>query len=600
LTWGNEISGQIPLHVKAALETAAALEWTDPDSAISSIRNTLELIPSGLHSLERAHMAMALSKAYNSKRDRDSIAHWNMIAEKIYLELDDQRGQAEVSYQKGFTAFCEMDYEQALDHILQGLEIMENLDDEAGIALGHLRMARIFHFTAKLAQSAAYGRLAGTQFEKLRNYPDAWDSWSFAGHGYRMLNDSVQALECFANGMRMAELSGYPKVVGLAYNDLAAFYLENNLYDSASAYFQKSLELADPTNERDIMVIKNGLGQVYLHTGQFQKCIDILSEALQVVKQTGDIFFMSEVPEYIAKSYAGLGQYDSAFKYMELNWLYTDSVFTLGQDQALEDMKSKYESDKKDQLIARQIVERKYGLALVTATCLLAFMFYRRYIQKKKINEILDQRNKEKDFLLKEIHHRVKNNLQILSSLLNLQADYIKDENALNAITEGRNRVQSMAFIHQQLYSDKSISSVNMKEYLADLCGHLSDSFTSDQKAISINSDVQVELIDVETAIPLGLIVNELITNSIKYAFNQQDRGVITVHLWLNESDQLCLLVKDDGEGMAIPNALDETISFGTDLIKLLSQKLKGTIEVDSEKGYSTKITFDRFKATRA
>jgi two-component sensor histidine kinase len=259
-------------------------------------------------------------------------------------------------------------------------------------------------------------------------------------------------------------------------------------------------------------------------------------------------------------------------------------------------MKSKYESDNKDQLIARQQVERKYGFALFFAACLLAIMFFWRYQQKRKLNEILDQRNKEKDFLLQEIHHRVKNNLQILSSLLNLQADYIKDESALNAITEGRNRVQSMAFIHQQLYSDNNVTAVNMKDYLADLCGHLSDSFSSDQKTIDISYDVQVEFFDVETAIPLGLIVNELITNSIKYAFNQRDSGFIKVTLWLNESGQLCLLVKDDGEGVTDTEDAGDMASFGTDLIKMLSQKLKGTIEVDSDAGYATTITFDRFK----
>lgn len=574
---------------------ADRLIWSDPDSAIILLRSSLEQLPSHDQS-GAAVISLTLSKMYNAKRDCDSIAIWSQRALDHFQRMDDQRGVAEVFYQQGFASFCRMEYEQAMKEILEGLQIMESLKDEAGIALGHLRMSRIFHFTSKMAQSAEYGRLAGERFERLRNFPDGWDAWSFAGHGYRMNNDSTQAIECFDKGLEMASRSGIPVIMGLAFNDLAAFYMEFDLYDSAGIYFQKSLDMIDPADKRQVMVIKNGLGQVYLHTGQYQKCIDILSEALAVVKETGDLFFMTEVPEYIAQSYAGLGQYDSAYKYMEMNWRYTDSLFTRNQDEALQDMKSKYESDQKDALIVRQKIERKYGFALFFVVSALAFMIYRRYLAKKKMNTILDQRNKEKDFLLREIHHRVKNNLQILSSLLNLQAEYIKDENALNAITEGRNRVQSMAFIHQQLYSDENVTAVDMQQFLTELCGHLVDSFTTSEKNLEIRQEVLVRNFDIETAIPLGLIVNELITNSIKYAFRQKDWGLMLVKLWKNEHNQLCLRVADDGEGSEAPGAFAGESGFGTDLIKILSQKLKGTIETDTSHGYSTQITFDRYQ----
>ena len=575
--------------------TADRLVWTNPDSAIKLLQNKLAVLqPDDLSS--KAMLSLAMSKMYNPKRNCDSIAIWNQRAMDFFERTDYQRGIAEGHYQKGFAAFCRMEYEVAMDEILSGLQIMEALGDDAGIALGHLRMSRIFHFTSKMAQSAEYGRLAAERFEKVRNYPDGWDAWSFAGHGYRMEKDSAQAIECFDKGLQMASRSGIPVIMGLAHNDLAAFYMEFDLYDSAATYFQKSLDLVDPADERQVMVIKNGLGQVYLHTGQYQKCIDLLSEAMAVVHKTGELFFLTELPEYIAQSYAALGQYDSAYKYMEMNWRYSDSLFTQNQDEALQEMKSKYESDQKDALIIRQQIERKYGFALFFAVCGLAFMFYRRYLSKKKMNTILDQRNKEKDFLLKEIHHRVKNNLQILSSLLNLQAEYIKDENALNAITEGRNRVQSMAFIHQQLYSDENVTAVDMGQFLTDLCGHLSDSFTTDQKKFEIRQEVELKNFDIETAIPLGLIVNELITNSIKYAFRQRDRGLILVKLWKNENNQLCLRVSDDGEGNKTSDSFADGSGFGTDLIKILNQKLKGTIETNTSEGYSTQITFDRYQ----
>ena len=576
------------------LQAVDTLVWSDIETAIQLVSDAIK--KPGLNALSKANLFLALSKVYNQKRDCEAIARWNQAAEKIYEREKDQRGLAEVLYQKGFEAFCRMEYEKAMQYVLEGLQIMEDLQDQAGIALGHLRMSRIFHFTYKMAQSAEYGRLAGQRFEEIKDYIHAWDSWSFAGHGYRIENDSTLAVESFQKCMEMARRSNVQAIKGLAYNDLAAFYGQYEVYDSAIYYFENALKLADPKNERQIMVTKNGLGQVYLNTGQYQKCIDLLSEAMQVVLSTNEIFFLTELPEYIAQAYAGLGQYDSAYKYMEMNWRYSDSLFTQNQDQALEEMKSKYESDQKDQLIVRQKNERKYGFALLFAACFMAFMFYRRYIDKKKTNDILNLRNQEKDFLLKEIHHRVKNNLQILSSLLNLQAEYLKDENALNAITEGRNRVQSMAFIHQQLYTNDNIVSVHMQKYLSELCEHLSDSFSSDKKKIEIKSEINIDTFDVETAIPLGLIINELVTNSIKYAFRQRDRGAISVKLWKNDDHQLCLLVSDDGQGKSAQNNGIGT-SFGTDLVEILSKKLKGTIQTDTSNGYTTSIIFDRFKA---
>ncbi|NND34325.1 MAG: hypothetical protein HKN76_17205, partial [Saprospiraceae bacterium] len=541
-------------------------------------------------------MGMIISRVYNFKRDCDSIANWAEMASALYDQLNDQRGKGDVYYQRAYAAFCRMAYEEAMDQIMSGLKIMEDLEDDAGIALGHLRMARIFHFTFKMAQSAEYGKLAAQRFERLKDYPNAWDSWSFAGHGYRMENDSLQALACFDKGRSMALQSGIPAIEGMAYNDLAAFFMEYEMYDSAAIYYQKALDLVKPEDERQVMVIKNGLGQVYLHTGQYQKCIDLLSEAMTVVKKTGDTFFLTELPEYIGQSYAALGQYDSAYKYMELNWRFSDSLFTVNQDKALEEMKTKYESDQKDALIALRESERKYIFAILIAVSVLAFMIYRRYISKKRTTEILNQRNKEKDFLLREIHHRVKNNLQILSSLLNLQQEYIKDESALNALIEGRNRVQSMALIHQQLYSDTNIVAVDMRQYIGELCEHLSDSFTTLEKSVTIKSDILPDLFDVETAIPLGLIVNELITNSIKYAFSDRNQGTIKVKLWKGDTGKLCLSVSDDGKGLSHPDQATTHHSFGTDLIKMLSNKLKGNIELDTANGYTTIITFERYK----
>ncbi len=574
---------------------ATVMEWEDVEGAIVYWLQEYEGDRAKNDPRYQAEVCLILSKAYNVRRNIEEIELWNRRASDLYEKLGDPRGQAEVLYQKGFAEFCRREYEEAMESVLEGISIMESLDDEEGIGLGYLRMSRLFHFTSKMSKSAEYGKKGGEKLESVGAIIEAADSWSFAGHGYRMMKDSSNAAMAFNRSLTLAEESGIPNVLSMAYNDLASFYMEFDLFKDAEKYFLRALEIADSKDERSMMVIKNGLSQIYLHTERFDQCIAITREALATVHKTNDIFFLTELPEYMAKSYEGLQQYDSAYKYMKLNWIYTDSLFTINQEEALQEMQTKYETEKKERIISRQRREQLFGGALLIALGGIVLLLIRAYRSKNKINAVLEERNKEKDFLLKEIHHRVKNNLQILSSLLSLQSNNEEDSTVLSALQESRNRVESMGLIHQKLYTKDNPTSVNLKEYIQELCDYLTDSFNSEEIFFTIIPEIQVGLADVETAIPLGLIINELITNSMKYAFDGTQKGIVEVKLQ-EEGDKLILQVTDNGNG-----SIAETGSgtnFGSQLIQILSKKLKGVITVNQEEGFQTTIVFSRYKLT--
>ena len=234
------------------------------------------------------------------------------------------------------------------------------------------------------------------------------------------------------------------------------------------------------------------------------------------------------------------------------------------------------------------------ALGLLGMAMLLLFRAYR---SKKKTNEILEKTNEQKEFLIKEIHHRVKNNLQVLSSLLNLQSDYIQDPNALNAVTEGRNRVESMGLIHQKLYMGEHLASVDMKEYTTELVDHLLSAFGAEEH-VQISFNIHTPRLDVDTAIPLGLIINELITNSLKYAFPEGRKGAINIDLYIDAKREMILCVRDNGVGNVDVSNKVKSTSFGNDLIKILSKKLKGKITTKIDGGYSISIAFERYKVS--
>ena len=209
---------------------------------------------------------------------------------------------------------------------------------------------------------------------------------------------------------------------------------------------------------------------------------------------------------------------------------------------------------------------------------------------RKQVEERIKASLKEKEVLLKEIHHRVKNNLQIISSLLNLQSGYIQDKHAGEMFKESRNRVRSMALIHEKLYQSKDLARIDFAEYVRHLTTHLFRSYGVNSHAVGLKINVDKVLLDIDTAIPCGLIVNELVSNSLKYAFPPGVAGEICVDLHRENDGTLALLVSDNGAGLPPDFDVRQTESLGLQLVSTLADQLAGTITLDHNGGTTFKI----------
>ena len=197
--------------------------------------------------------------------------------------------------------------------------------------------------------------------------------------------------------------------------------------------------------------------------------------------------------------------------------------------------------------------------------------------------------------MLREIHHRVKNNLQIISGLLNLQSRQIANPEAQEAVREGRNRVKSMALIHQKLYQQDNLTGVSMQEYLTDLISSIQQTFKNNNQIVQTTIECDPLKLDVDTAIPLGLIINELITNCYKYAFIDKKEGNIIIRL-REEKNHLLLEVKDDGNGLPADFDVNKTRSFGMKLIQSLAAKLEATLDVYTNNGTIAQLAITNYK----
>ncbi|WP_373010501.1 sensor histidine kinase [Mucilaginibacter sp.] len=206
-------------------------------------------------------------------------------------------------------------------------------------------------------------------------------------------------------------------------------------------------------------------------------------------------------------------------------------------------------------------------------------------------DQTLEHLVKENEWLLKEVHHRVKNNLQIVTSLLHSQSAYLKDHAAVNAIMESQHRIQAMSLIHKKLYEKENISTVFMPEYISELVSYLMDCFKSDNN-VSCELHIEDIRLQIVYAVPVGLILNEILTNALKFAFPHSEHDCITIKFFNVSPIELCLEVKDNGRGLPDGFSLDNKTSFGMLLMEGLTAELDGVFCIENRNGTLISMCF--------
>ncbi len=205
----------------------------------------------------------------------------------------------------------------------------------------------------------------------------------------------------------------------------------------------------------------------------------------------------------------------------------------------------------------------------------------------------------EKEVLLKEIHHRVKNNMQVISSLLELQAQYLDDPQTIALFRESQIRIRSMALIHEQLYQSLYLDKIDFAKYIKDLATNLVQFFGNHSNAIELKLNVAEASLNIETAIPCGLIVNELVSNSLKYAFTQGIPGQISIELFRDEVMKFHLVVSDNGIGLPKNFNIETAETLGLRLVRMLTRQLKGVLEIENYRGTRFKLGFSELNYRR-
>ena len=212
--------------------------------------------------------------------------------------------------------------------------------------------------------------------------------------------------------------------------------------------------------------------------------------------------------------------------------------------------------------------------------------------ERKEYERQLEDSIKEKEVLLKEVHHRVKNNMQVISSILNLQSSYVKDETALSILRESQDRIRSMSFVHESLYQSDTLSEVNFSEYIENIARNLFHSYGRPEGGISLEFDLEEINLNLDTSIPCGLIINEVVSNSLKYAFEGRERGRILIGFSRLSDGRLKLVVDDNGIGLPNNFDVENSESLGLQLVTTLITQIGGELDIQVKEGTTFSIVF--------
>lgn len=552
------------------------------DSAGLYAFEALGIARKGKYKKGMAEAQAYLGVVYDIKGKADSALFFFQKAIAIQESLKDYQGLSYSYNNLGILYYAQYNYPKALFYYRKSLEADRKLNDKKGQAGTLVNMGIVYSYTDSISQSEK------VYAEALHLYSDLGDSvgishvWANQGKLMMMKKDYAGALDAFLRVQRFLEGTGKEEALCTNYISLA-----------------------------------NAYSKLKKHTPALDMCHQALLSAVKL----GSAERRQFVYETYTDVYAAKGDYALAYAYLKKYTNLRDSILNENRNALITEMNARYETDKKDQHIKalqaekeNEIMKRreKEMLAdkksaqtqviflLLVAVVIIAGLIYWGYSNKQKLARKLEEQNKiisdhlkQKEMLVGEVHHRVKNNLQLISSILDLQAKSISDTNVATAIIESRNRVYSMSVLHQLLYQQNEITGIEMRPYFEKIVMGLFQTSAAG-KEISFTNEVQNITLDIDTGIPLGLILNELVTNSLKYAFTGVDRPAVTVALKSEEGKLLLLMVSDNGKGTDV--VAGEGTSFGFKLVKSLCRQLKAEWEISHSNGYTHVFKIGNFK----
>ncbi|MDE3184251.1 MAG: tetratricopeptide repeat protein [Bacteroidota bacterium] len=526
----------------------------------------------------------------------DSATVFFNKAMAAYISVNNKRGEATTQFKIAWVFKKKGELDKAMEADLKASQLMEILGDQPGMADAYGRVSEDLTRQGRLKEAITYAQKAIDICENNHLENELVYALTYAGSTAIEGGHNQQAYEYFNRALELARTQNFSEVSLCDFlNNRGNALKRLGNYNEAITDYKDALAKAKKTNYANAVsaTIAN-LGEINLLLGKYEEALPYQLETVRLQESDSDLSNIIENYLHLSSIYEHLGDYKSALAYHKKAFLIRDSIASVKSDEAMSKMLTQYEAQKKEATIKAQQIEiseqrEVQWLGGVTFFLMTGFIIfgYISYRGRVKRNRLLASKNAENELLLKEIHHRVKNNLEVVSSLLALQSAQIDHPETKGAMLESQTRVQSIGIVHQKLYQGKNLGAIEMKDYFLNLSESILNSFGAEER-VKIELAMKKLDVDIDTAVPLGLIVNELLTNTLKYAFPNGNNGKVFIKLEKREDNILHLEVSDNGIGKS---CVTYGTGFGSQLIALLTSQLNGEMREEVKNG--TRIFFD-------
>ncbi len=517
------------------------------------------------------------------------------------------------------------DFKQAIDCSIQVLRLCESIQDTAGIAQSAHSLSQTYVELGEYPSALRYAQRAVGLYSLLRDTINLANSLGNQAHVYQKMEDWPNAIQINEQTLSLIKNKNLSHIKAGINFHLGQIYQTQGKNTLAKEKFLRVL--TDVPNVYSKAVTLQALGEVEYLLNEEEAAEKYLLESIALAKEFEGLDILRANYETLTLLAEKRGNFAEALDYQRQAIAFKDSIYNQEKTKQIQEISTQYEVEKKEQAIA--LLEAQNQVQALTASrqrswliiavaigglaLLAAFLFYRLSALRRKNNLVLVQQKNEiqakneqiteqnqtiqqalaeKEILLKEIHHRVKNNLQIISSLMNIQARQIQQPAFRQWISEGQNRLLAMAEVHQNLYQLSNLSEVPFKPYVSELGSRLIDAYASEED-IHLAVEAENYAFKIDQIIPIGLIINELITNAVKYAFEDYSQAQIRIALQMTPESHYALEIADNGIGL--PTGLFEDKQqqgTGWRLVHMLVRQLYGSIEHQNQPGARFQILF--------
>ncbi len=501
---------------------------------------------------------------------------------------------------------------KSLEYYYKSLNYREMINDSLGLAESYNNIGNIYAIQDDTKNGIFYTEKS-LEVSKLIGSKSYGTILTNLGGLYGKSGDTAKEMKFYEESLSLNREINNSVGVANSLRLIASIYNEEGDTDKALQYLSENLIILEDKGYNDgVIGSLTEISKIYLQKNELNNSLLYAKRAMDISLKEGSPNRISIVSELLSKIYQEQNNWKNAFDMETLHFKMRDSLKNTEVQNSLIEQASAHKLEKKQQeielLSAKNVIQElkllknKNSIILISValflTLIIAIAAYRGYKKNLLINKLLEKQkieisrqNEVKKTMLQEIHHRVKNNLQVVNSLLRMQSNKIEDKNINCVFKETQSRIRSMAKLHEKMYQSGGLDTFNTKEHITLLVEEIVANYAVGKK-IKLNLNIDDVLISSKTMMPLSLIINEMISNSLKYAFEGMDEGVISVKF--SKINKKCeLIVSDNGVGYT-PDP--ESNGLGLRLISSFTRQLNGGMEQINDYGTTFKLTFESFQ----